>query len=239
MVRQSGGRLILNCEQCRAVDAFAIQRLGIPGVVLMENAGRQVADWVRRLLLKCRGSRATVLCGRGNNGGDGFVVARHLLRMGYDVSVELAGDPAALSPDAAVNYAALTRLGVPVLPLPADGAVPAEAVRRWQAGEVLVDALLGTGFTGEVRQPLRGIIEAVNGLVRTRIVAVDVPSGLNADTGEPGGVAVRAGWTMTFVALKPGLVGKHMHPWVGWLKVADIGIPAELVLRRMAEDRTI
>jgi NAD(P)H-hydrate epimerase len=221
------------------VDQYAIQTLGIPGVVLMENAGRNAADliekWARRKLAASpflkRGPRVSIVCGRGNNGGDGFVVARHLSLRGFDVAVDVLGEAAGLSPDAAVNCASVRKMGVPVRAFDEPGQLAAVA-RRWRRSAVLVDALLGTGFAGEVREPLAEVIRRINALRPARgkdgsplVVAVDVPSGLNADTGEPGGVAVRADHTVTFVAMKTGFAVPAARTHTGRITVVDIGAP--------------
>jgi len=216
----------LTAAQCRAVDRYAIETLGIPGVVLMENAGRNAADliekWARR---KQTGtSLVSIVCGRGNNGGDGLVIARHLALRGFHVTVDLRGEPAGLSPDAAVNCAIVRKMGIPVRGLD-EPAQLAKAARRWRGSAVLVDALLGTGFAGEVREPLAGVIRRINALKGPLVVAVDVPSGLNADTGQPGGAAIKADRTITFLAEKAGFTAPVARDYVGRVTVVDIGAP--------------
>ncbi len=228
--------LSLTREQCRAADAFAIEQLGIPGIVLMENAGRNTADAIERCLpgkrTKPATSRFAIVCGKGNNGGDGFVIARHLELRGHTVSVDLLADPTELTGDAATNCAIIERMGVTIRRLSGAKAVAA-AAKRWRTCDVVVDALLGTGFAGEVREPLAGVIERINALDAPTIVAVDVPSGLNADTGEPGGVAVRADLTVTFLAAKVGMIEPSAKPYVGRLVVADIGAPLDVILTKL------
>jgi hydroxyethylthiazole kinase-like uncharacterized protein yjeF len=228
--------LRLTAAQCRAVDQYAIATLGIPGVVLMENAGRNAADLIEKWTRQKRAAspfRAAIVCGRGNNGGDGFVIARHLAMRGSDVSVDLLGEPAGLSPDAGVNYAIVAKMGLAVRPLNGSRALT-QAVSRWRRSAVVVDALLGTGFAGEVREPLAGVIRRINELKSPLIVAVDVPSGLNADTGEPGGVAVRADRTVTFLAEKAGLGRRAAKTYAGKVTVVDIGAPLSLILSKLA-----
>jgi len=219
--------LRLTAAQCRAVDQHAIETLGIPGVVLMENAGRNAADLIEKWARRKRPSspsRIAIVCGRGNNGGDGFVIARHLAMRGFDVSVDLLGEPAGLSPDAAVNCAIVRKMGLPVRAMD-EPELAAKAARRWRRSAVLVDALLGTGFAGDVREPLAGVIRRINALSGPLVVAVDVPSGLNADTGQPGGVAVKADHTITFLAMKTGFTRPAAKPYVGHVTVVDIGSP--------------
>ena len=211
----------LSRDQVRAIDRYAIDELGIPGVVLMENAGRAVADAVREL---CAGSRApsvAVVAGRGNNGGDGFVAARHLVLGAVPVAVYLVGDPERLAGDARTNFEIVSRMGLSVVRV--NG--PSDLMPAADAG-VIVDALFGTGLVGEVREPYAGIIRFLNELGRP-VVAVDVPSGLDCDTGKPLGVAVRAAVTVTFVALKKGFADPEAAHYTGRVIVAGIGAPAD------------
>lgn len=230
-------RIWLTRAQCRAVDHYAINDLGIPGVVLMENAGRNATDlierWLRtRLKGTNRHGKVAIICGRGNNGGDGFVIARHLVNRGYDVSVDLFGDPSALTGDAAVNYAIAKRMDIAIRTLAAGASLNA-AARRWRRCDVMVDALLGTGFAGELREPLASVVRRINTLDGPLTVAVDVPSGLDADTGEPGGIAVQADHTVTFLAAKVGYRCTSAKPYIGRVAVADIGAPTQFILERL------
>ena len=232
-MKRSTTGILLTRDQCRSADRHAIEELGIPGVVLMENAGRNAADAIEQCLRRARkpkagGGRTAIVCGKGNNGGDGFVIARHLHLRGHAVSVDLLASPAELAGDAAVNYAIIERMGLTIRRL-ADAKAIAAAARRWRTCAVVVDALLGTGFAGEVREPMAGVIGAINALERPTIVAVDVPSGLDADTGQAGGAAVRADVTVTFLAAKVGMVNACAQPYVGRLIVADIGVPVDQV----------
>ncbi len=206
-------------------------------MVLMENAGRCAAD-VIEVCLKARArsrgriGATAVVCGRGNNGGDGFVIARHLCLRGCQVDIDLLADPRELRGDAAVNHAVAERMGITIRRLDGTKALAA-AARRWASCAVVVDSLLGTGFSGEVREPLAGVIGRINGLSGPTIVAIDVPSGLDADTGEAGGIAVRADVTVTFLAAKVGMVKSVAKSYVGRVIVADIGAPLELLARRL------
>jgi len=232
-------RIWLTRDQCRAADHYAIHDLGILGVVLMENAGRNAADLIERRLrsrLKDtnRRGKIAIICGRGNNGGDGFVIARHLFHRGYNISVDLFGDPNSLANDAAINYAIAVKMGISIRPLAAGQSLSA-AARRWRRCNVIVDALLGTGFAGEVREPLASVLRRINALDGPLIVAVDVPSGLDADTGIAGGVAVQADDTVTFLAAKVGCRNKSAKPYIGRLTAVDIGAPTRLILDRLKE----
>src|SRR5215468_7749122 len=138
--------------QVREIDRRAIEELGLPGIVLMENAGRGAADFVRGQADGPKAQRVAVVCGGGNNGGDGFVVARHLANHGLVVETFLAAEPAKLSPDAAVNHGVVQRMGLPIHPLVTESELTANLPRLWNF-PIVVDALLGTGFSGAIRPP--------------------------------------------------------------------------------------
>jgi len=213
--------LSLTNAQARALDHFAIATLGIPGVVLMENAGRNMAHLL--LSLGARGPVA-VVCGKGNNGGDGFVIARHLDIAGIPVRVLLFTDPDSLTGDAADNYAILTKCGFAIDVLPDESRLSAHlADADW-----IVDALFGSGLKGDVKPPFDAIIERIN-TVNKRVYSVDIPSGLDADTGHPLGVAVRADHTATVAAPKAGFTFAHSREWTGQVHVVDMGVPPRLL----------
>ena len=218
--------MTLTREQVRAIDRRAIEEFGVPGVVLMENAGRGAAEVL--LSLGARG-RVDICCGKGNNGGDGFVIARHLDNRGVPLRVLLFADPAGLSGDAAINYEIIRRSGL-AIDVRA-GAVDAEALRQeLSAAEWIVDALFGTGLSGPVRGPLAAGIAAINAS-GAKVLAVDIPSGLDCDSGEPLGPTVRAHHTVTFVAPKKGFASPAAREWVGVVHVADIGAPRAALIQ--------
>jgi NAD(P)H-hydrate epimerase len=198
----------LSSAQVREVDRLAAERFAIPVSWLMEAAGWQVAR-------HCR-SRAYVVCGRGNNGGDGLAAARHLHRWGRLAGVACT-DVEGLAGPAAEQARALRAAGVAIEPEPARGLGDASLV---------VDALLGTGLSRPVEGRLAEWIAAVNGSGR-RVVSVDVPSGLDADTGEAPGACVRAAMTVTLGLPKPGLLLADGPAHAGEVWVADIGVPFE------------
>jgi len=228
----------LTRDQVRAVDLRAIGEYSLPGIVLMENAGRNAAHLLMALASNDRIGgplRVAIACGRGNNGGDGFVIARHLENLGAEVKLLLACDPAAYRGDAAVNHAVAVRAGIAIEPLES---APAEA---WSAALVgsdwIVDALLGTGAAGAPRGGIAAAIEAIN---RTRaadarvdrrpgVFAVDIPSGLDCDTGLAAGDCVRADATATFVARKIGFDAPGAGAFTGAVHVLDIGVPRRLL----------
>ena len=198
MNRQCGERVgVMTRDELREVDRRAIEEFGIPGLVLMENAGRNAAA-----LLKSLGIRGPVVicCGKGNNAGDGFVIARHLENAGVEVRVLLATPTSAIGGDAAVEFNVLRRAGTPIVDAPPEIATawPHELARA----DWIIDALLGTGFQGTVRELFLSAIAAINAAHR-KVFAIDLPSGLDCDTGAGLHDCVRATQTATFVARKP------------------------------------
>jgi NAD(P)H-hydrate epimerase len=218
--------VFLSREQVRAIDRRAIEEFGVPGVVLMENAGRGAAEVL--LSLGARGP-VVVCCGKGNNGGDGFVIARHLDNRTVPVRVLLFARSEELTGDAALNYEIVRRSGIPN-DVRGDQPVDGDALRRdFAAAEWVVDALFGTGLAGAVRPPFDAVIGAINAS-GAKVLAVDIPSGLDCDTGEPLGATVRAQHTVTFVALKKGFAQPAAREWVGEVHVADIGAPRAAIV---------
>jgi NAD(P)H-hydrate epimerase len=217
--------VFLSREQVRALDRRAIEEFGVPGVVLMENAGRGAAELL--LSLDAHGP-VVVCCGKGNNGGDGFVIARHLDNRGLPVRVELFAKPEELEGDAAVNYRIVARSGLRI-DTHAGTAIDLKMLQQeLAAAEWVVDALFGTGLRGPVRPPLDQVIAAINASGR-RVLAVDIPSGLDCDTGRPLGPTVRAAHTATFVAQKTGFAEPAAAEWLGQVHVLDIGAPRRLL----------
>lgn len=213
----------LTRAEVRDVDRRAMEDYGLPGVVLMENAGRNAAAV---LLSQGITGPVVICCGKGNNGGDGFVIARHLDNAGIEVKVLLTHDPSDYTGDAAVFIKVVQSARLPLR------RIPASAINEWQhelqSAEWIVDALLGTGLTGEVRDPYRSAIEAINTSGK-KVFAVDLPSGMDADTGQPLGTCVRATRTVTFVARKIGFDQPGAEQWTGPVDVADIGVPRNLL----------
>src|SRR3954464_12402891 len=220
---------LYEADEMRAIDKWAIEEQGVPSLDLMERAGiglaRIVAD-------RARPGPVRVVIGKGNNGGDGLVVARLLREEGREVDVLSTGDPGELKGDAKTN---LDRLpGAPPEPFDPD---------RLAGSGAIVDAMLGTGFEGEPREPIKSAIEAINAVEDVPVVACDVPSGVNASTGEVEGEAVSAGATGTFHGSKVGL---HVAPGTfhsGAVEIVAIGVPrgapepakAGLITRRVLE----
>jgi ADP-dependent NAD(P)H-hydrate dehydratase / NAD(P)H-hydrate epimerase len=220
---------ILTAAETKEVDRLTTERHGVPSLTLMENAGKSVVAFIKQRFAKLGRRRIVILCGKGNNGGDGFVVARHLLEMGARATVFLFAEAAEVRGDAAVNLNRWQEVARELRVV--------RDANEWQAvkaavatADIIVDALLGTGVRGPVEGLLREAIEDVN---RRRpeaaVVAVDIPSGLSADTGEIQGAAVVANYTVTFTAPKIGFFLRTAAQQVGQLIVRDIGSPPELI----------
>jgi ADP-dependent NAD(P)H-hydrate dehydratase / NAD(P)H-hydrate epimerase len=190
-------------------------------VVLMENAGRGAAGFTAEHFGDLGGRRVAVICGKGNNGGDGLVAARHLSQAGHEVDVFLLAKPKSLTGDAALNLGILGRLGQVVRPVTDAQALSA---LRFDEYDVILDAILGTGLSSDVRGFFAQVIEAINSS-GTPVVAVDMPSGISGDSGRVMGTAVRAAQTVTFAHPKPGQVVFPGAKFTGDVSVVDIGIP--------------
>jgi NAD(P)H-hydrate epimerase len=210
----------LTREETREFDRWAIERVGIPPLVLMENAGRGTAD-----VLQSLGAAGPVIicCGKGNNGGDGLVIARHLANRGIAATSLLFGRPEELSRDARAQWHIVERMRLPVEVWDDPAIDEARLATILGEAEWVVDALFGTGLRGAMRPPFDRVAEIVNA-GPARVLAVDIPSGLDADTGLPMGATVRAHHTVTFVAPKVGFENPGAAAWLGQLHVADIGL---------------
>jgi ADP-dependent NAD(P)H-hydrate dehydratase / NAD(P)H-hydrate epimerase len=220
---------ILTAAEMREVDRLTTERSGVPSLTLMENAGKSVAEFIRERFPDFLRRQIVILCGKGNNGGDGFVAARHLREIGAKPALFFFATPEEMRGNAAENRKRWQ-----------DAAGEMHVVRSssdWQAAksalasaEIIVDALLGTGGRGPVEGLLREVIEDVNRRTPdVSVVAVDIPSGLPADTGELQGAIVDADYTVTFTAPKIGMLLGHASEVAGQLIVRDIGSPRELI----------
>jgi len=218
-------------NEVRAFDLWAISDLGIAGVVLMENAGRSCAELVMQQLAGRKDAKVCIFCGTGNNGGDGFVIARHLLNDKITVRVVICGEPAKVKGDAKTNLDLLIGLKHRVERLDLAAADLGSAVARFAAGsDIIVDAIFGTGLQGELSDGYIRLIEAINGQ-GIPIVAVDIPSGLDCDTGKSLGAAIKAQSTVTFAAVKKGFAeNPESVRYTGAVYVASIGVEPHLRL---------
>jgi len=214
---------VLNTQQMREADRRTIDEIGIPSIVLMENAGRQAVAAMEAAFEDLPATHVGVVCGRGNNGGDGFVVARTLVQRGIETSVFLLGSVADVRGDARSNLEVLGRIGLTVVEI--------TNAQEWELHfseisqcELIVDALLGTGFHGQLSGLLETVVADLNGL-GVPIVAIDLPTGVSADTPDVEGEAIEASMTVTLGAPKIPLVLPPADSHSGDLVIADIGIP--------------
>jgi len=216
----------LSRQQVRQVDRYAIESVGVPGVVLMENAGRNAADAVEKHLGGAGGRSVAVVAGVGNNGGDGFVVARHLAMRGARVVTFLVAPREKLSADARTNLDIICRLKHDIRQV--SGKELGSFADTLKGFDLVVDAVGGTGIDGPLRGDPAEAVRQMNASGRP-VVAIDIPTGLDCDTGEPSGPTVRAVMTVTFVARKKGFDAPGAAAYTGRVVLADIGIPADLV----------
>ena len=220
---------------------MAVERLGMPSILLMENAALNAAAAILDLLdqeleLEPAEAKIVILCGGGNNGGDGFALARHLANWGATVELISSKSIDELEGDAATHARIARAMGLTITEPRC-----VEEVRAgggWATFDIIVDAMLGTGFEGghEVREPMATLIQQINHATeaggdspRPTVVSLDVPSGLDCDTGEAADATVRADVTVTFVGMKRGFLAPSAEPYVGRVLVADIGVPGWLV----------
>jgi NAD(P)H-hydrate epimerase len=211
-------------EELRAIDSIAVNDYGIPMVVLMENAGRGAANWVYRNVPP---GSVLVLAGRGNNGGDAGVVARHLDVGGYRVQVAWLAQRHEVQGDAATQLHILEKSTIKQCFCAGQNELK-QLGAMLQEADWVVDGLLGTGLSRRVEGWLHSVIEALNRAGKP-VLALDIPSGLDADTGQPCGIAVRAQCTVTFVAPKVGFGQPEARSHTGEVVVVDIGLPRRLL----------
>ncbi len=220
----------LSRDEVRELDRRAINDFGVPGVVLMENAGRGCTELLMRLNPERK--PVVILCGPGNNGGDGFVIARHLDNAGWPVWVWLFAVKDQLWSDAATNYHIAEQSRRDLIQAgpgkPTMRMVELLTATHLEHAGWVVDALFGTGLSRPLASPIAEVVEAVNAS-RNPILAIDIPSGLDCDTGEPLGPTVRATHTATFVAHKRGFLNPNSKAWTGEVHTIDIGAPRVLV----------
>lgn len=215
---------IVTAEQMQDIDKAAIEGRGIPGLELMENAGRGIAEYLYEISDDdVTAKSVAVICGKGNNGGDGFVVGRYLAEWGADVRFYLLGKKDDLKGDAATNLKRAQEMDLPIHEISS-----AEELDLDEETDLIVDAIFGTGFHGEIRSPMDKIVDKINSC-DIPIAAVDCPSGLDVSTGEVSRSAIMANFTATMALPK---IGQFLHPgveYVGDLTVIDIGIPEDVV----------
>lgn len=240
LARELGDRprvtYVFTRDASRQLDRQATDTYGIPGIALMENAARGAADTALRLLEDVNDQEPGVLivCGPGNNGGDGLAIARHLHNAGASVRIALLAPVEKVSGDAAVNLDIVRRMKLPLTVLPAVGTGAAfDRLVASDKPDLVVDALLGTGVSGSLRGPVLEVIPAINALRKlgTRVLSIDLPSGMDADTGVSLGQTVIADVTVTMAGLKKGFESLEAQNFLGEVIVADIGVPKELLAK--------
>lgn len=211
-------------EDIRRLDEAALRDYSISGLLLMENAGRSVSDAISKQYPPCK---VLIFAGKGNNGGDGLVVARHLAGRGYSVQVALLEDLSKLQSDSLLNYSSAIKMNIPCALVSA--ASEENLFELCQESELVVDAIFGIG----IHRPVCGVFEkAIRAINRSQkpVASIDIPSGLDADTGQVHGIAVKATQTVTLALPKRGLFEGEGPRYAGKIEVADIGIPHELLL---------
>jgi len=215
-------------EKMREIDRRAQEEFGIPATILMENAGRAVFQTAMEMLSEKRERKVTVVCGRGNNGGDGFVAARHLMNNGIDVSIFLVADVRELKGEAEANYHRAEKvaktMGKVIETLNEENLASFED--EVGGTSLIIDGMFGTGLAREVGEPEKSIIQLINDSEKP-VLAVDVPSGLDAANGKVLGVCIKASKTVTFARPKTGFIGNEKY--TGETITADISIPRTLL----------
>ena len=218
---------LVTASEMQEMDRRTIEDLGLPGMVLMENAGRGATRFFLEQFPDIENQRVGVIAGRGNNGGDGYVMARCLRQKGVDVTVYLLASADRVRGDAAANLDFLKPLNVPLVEIPDENSLVRLKAKMADC-DVWIDAILGTGLKSDVRGFFKTVIEFINGLNKP-VFAVDIPSGLNSDTGQVCGACIRARATATFAFAKTGhLIYPGAH-YTGRLRIVDIGIPTPVV----------
>ena len=210
----------VSTDEMQKIDKLAIREYGIPEIVLMENAGLRVTEVALQMLGHLS----------GNNGGDGFVVARHLINRGLNVSIYLMGELNAVKSSAFTNLQILLKMGKRVEEITGKDRL-AKIEKKLKNTHLIIDALFGTGIKGQIKDPGKSLIQLLN-KSKKPILSVDIPSGLDADSGEVLGAAIKATKTVTFALAKKGFFEGQGPDYIGELIVADIGIPLQLLQRK-------
>jgi len=221
--------IVMSRDEVRAFDSWVINEVGLPGVVLMENAGRSCAELIKEKLAGIEKAAVCIFCGTGNNGGDGYVIARHLLGAGYTVTVVICGDRNKIKGDAKINLDVLAKLVGPVEQLDMkDADIPGRVEAFVRGADIVVDGIFGTGLKGQLKDEYKILIESINAL-NYPVLAVDIPSGLDCDIGKVLGAAIRAECTVTFAAVKRGFTfTESVSEYTGEIFVASIGVEPNL-----------
>ncbi|MGE5417408.1 MAG: NAD(P)H-hydrate dehydratase [Acidobacteriota bacterium] len=228
---------IVSAEEMKNIDRRASEEYGIPSLILMENAGLRVVEVAENLLEKVARKRVVVVAGQGNNGGDGLVIARHLFNSGAAVDTFIMGDPAKMTMDTRTNFEILAKMQTSLIPLRTESDLN-ELMISVMNCDLIIDAMYGISFHGSMDEYDSKIVKIIN-WAQKPVLAVDIPSGVEADTGKVNGEAVRATWTVTFALPKMGLLIEPGQEYTGVLTVADISIPAQILTGKELKNNLI
>ncbi|MDR1383114.1 MAG: NAD(P)H-hydrate epimerase [Planctomycetaceae bacterium] len=233
-------KLALNREESRQIDTIAIHEYKIPGIVLMENAARCAVNCLatenlalnpqRTVYSHTKGNKILICCGKGNNAGDGFAMVRHFLLLSFEPIVWLFASPSDLTGDATTNYEIAKQCGIPIIEFQDD--LWNEFEKTLAEANWVVDALLGTGAHGAPREPFAEAIRKINAARKSKqlkVLALDLPSGFDVDTGLPSEPTIKADVTSTFFSQKTGFLQHSATKFTGKVYVCDIGFPPQLV----------
>jgi NAD(P)H-hydrate epimerase len=215
----------VTASQMKRLDALAIKRYGIPALLLMENAGRSAAEEALKMLPKKGKRRVAVFCGYGNNGGDGFVCARHLINKGIAVQIYFVGKKKKFSEETKINYQILRKMKQKFVLIKSINAL-SKFSREIKKCHLIVDGIFGIGIKGMLDKFYQRLIAFLNA-TKIPMLALDIPSGLDADSGMALGAAIQARTTVTFGLAKKGLLLPKAKKFVGKLKISDISLPNE------------
>lgn len=204
------------------IDKQASAKYGIPALILMENAAIAAASSALQML-KPGQNNVLLFCGPGNNGGDGFACARHLINRGLKLKIFFIGRVGGLSSEARINYGILRKMGEAILQPEL-----ASLQKELNSADLIIDALLGIGLKRKIRQPLYGLIQLINDSQRP-VLSLDIPSGLDATSGKAHGIAVRAKHTISFGLFKKGFLNPLAKEYIGELTLGDISLPRQLL----------
>ncbi|MDX1900906.1 MAG: NAD(P)H-hydrate epimerase [Gammaproteobacteria bacterium] len=214
----------LSRDSVRKMDETAIKEFDIPEIILMENAGRSVTEFLLNAHIK---AKIIVCCGKGNNGGDGLVIARHLSNHHVPVKVFLFADEKSIQGSSSINYKIVKKSGIEVQCISNENGDFSNFESELKSADCVVDALLGTGLQNEVNAFYTKVISSMNEFSK-EMIAVDIPSGLDCDTGKPLGISVRANTTLTIGVLKDGFLNSDSSEWTGKVFLMDAGYPCLL-----------
>ncbi|MFC1645742.1 NAD(P)H-hydrate epimerase [Candidatus Omnitrophota bacterium] len=212
-------------QRMREIDKLATKRFGIPSLILMENAGRSVAEEAKKMLIS-NSAPIVIFCGYGNNGGDGFVVARHLCNSGYKVEVFLIGARKKMSDDTKINFKIITKMKIKIRKIANKRQIDS-ALSNLKRPHLIIDAVFGIGIKGELSNFYRRLFEKINSL-GVPVLSVDIPSGLDADKGVPLPIAIKARKTVTMGLIKRGFLSSFAKKYLGKIIIADISLPSRL-----------